>query len=301
MMAAVSSESWRGELCYEVSLRQLTSWRVGGAARRLYRPASVEALGNFLGSLSLNEPLLWLGLGSNLLIRDGGVRGTVIAMHGALGSLTQTTGSTLRAEAGVPCAKVARFGAKRGLAGVEFLAGIPGTMGGALSMNAGAFGGETWQRVIAVETIDRNGLIHYRQANEFKVSYRSVTHLASAEEWYLAAHLQLERDDSVAVMHRIKSLLARRSMGQPMGVASCGSVFRNPPGNYAARLIESAGLKGYSIEGAKVSEKHANFILNTGGARAADIEALISFIQQRVKNVHGVRLIPEVHIVGEPV
>lgn len=297
-MAAVFSDGWRGELVREAPLKQLNSWRVGGNAQQLYRPVGIEDLQCFLVSLSADEQVVWLGLGSNLLIRDGGIRGAVIAVHGALSGLTQTADSILRAEAGVPCAKVARYGAKRGLRGVEFLVGIPGTIGGALMMNAGAFGNETWQRVIGVETIDRCGITRFRKAIEFEVSYRKVT--PPAKEWFLAAHLQLDRGDSAASLSRIKYLLGLRSERQPTGVASCGSVFRNPPGDYAARLIESAGLKNYSIGGAKVSEKHANFIINTGAARAADIEALISCIQRRVTRIYGIQLIPEVHIVGEP-
>lgn len=288
----------RGELSHDVSLKSMTSWRVGGNAQRLYRPADLDDLNHFISTLPYDEPLIWLGLGSNVLIRDGGVRGTVIAVHGALNRLGRSTETLIRAEAGVPCAKIARYTAKLGLTACEFLAGIPGTMGGALAMNAGAFGGETWQHVAKVETVDRCGRIHHRYADEYKISYRSV--ICPSEEWFVAAYLQLQRGSAEASQHRIRSLLSQRSDRQPMGSPSCGSVFRNPPDDYAARLIEATGLKGYAIGGARVSQKHANFIINTGAASAADIEALIDYIRSRVEHIHGIHLIPEVQVIGEP-
>ncbi|MCP4408141.1 MAG: UDP-N-acetylmuramate dehydrogenase [Gammaproteobacteria bacterium] len=296
-MMAVLKPNLRGELRYDVPLKSMTAWRVGGNAQRLFRPYDLEDLCHFLSHLPKREPLMWLGLGSNLLVRDAGVRGTVIAMYGALSELTKINHCILRAQAGVPCAKVARFAAKQGLTGTEFLASIPGTMGGALAMNAGAFGGETWQWVEAVETVGRNGRIHRRGPEEFRASYRHV--ILPADEWFVAVQLRLMPGDSQTSLQRIRSLLARRSESQPTGVASCGSVFRNPPGDFAARLIDTADLKGRVIGGAKVSEKHANFIINTGKATAADIEALIIAVRRRVEKVHGIKLKPEVQIVGE--
>ncbi len=287
----------RGELRLEEPLAQYTSWRVGGPAARFYRPADLEDLQMFLASLPADEPLLWLGLGSNLLVRDGGIRGTVIATHGALLGLALTAERTLRVGAGVPCAKVARFSARQQLTGAEFLAGIPGVMGGALAMNAGAWGGETWTRVAAVETIDRRGQVRRRLPADYAIGYRHVR--GPAEEWFVAAHLRLEPGDGAASLARIRDLLERRSQTQPTGVASCGSVFRNPPNDHAARLIERAGLKGICIGGACVSTKHANFILNTGKATAADLETLVRRVMGTVAQVHGVELIPEVRIVGE--
>jgi UDP-N-acetylmuramate dehydrogenase len=287
----------RGELRLEEPLAQYTSWRVGGPAARFYRPADLEDLQMFLASLPADEPLLWLGLGSNLLVRDGGIRGTVIATHGALLGLAVTGERTLRVGVGVPCAKVARFSASQQLTGAEFLAGIPGVMGGALAMNAGAWGGETWTRIAAVETIDRRGQVRQRLPADYAIGYRQVR--GPAAEWFVAAHLRLEPGDGVASLARIRELLERRSQTQPTGVASCGSVFRNPPNDHAARLIERAGLKGVCIGGACVSTKHANFILNTGKATAADLEALVRRVMGTVAQVHGVELIPEVRIVGE--
>jgi len=298
MMAAQHTQRWRGELRYDEPMARHTSWRAGGAARRFYKPADLADLCAFLQDLDPDEPLLWVGLGSNLLVRDGGFPGTVIHTFGALVAFDWLDDETLRVEAGVSCARVARETTRRGLTGVEFLAGIPGTMGGALAMNAGAFGGETWPRVVAVETIDRYGHLQQRAATEFNVGYRSVSGVPG--EWFVAAHLRLDPGDAEAAQRRIRDLLDRRGATQPTKQYSCGSVFRNPPGDFAARLIELAGLKGTWLGGAQVSEKHANFIVNAGNASAADIEALLLQVQAEVMRVHGVRLETEVRIVGEP-
>jgi len=287
----------RGTLLLDEPMARHTTWRVGGPAQRYYAPADLDDLAMFLSRLPTDEPLLWLGLGSNLLVRDGGFAGTVIALHAALNSLELTSPLTVRAEAGVPCAKVARFCARHDLIGAEFLVGIPGTMGGALAMNAGAFGGVTWEHVSAVETIDRAGKIRTRGPADFQIGYRHVQ--GPAGEWFVAAHLGLEQGDGNAAQARGKELLEQRNRTQPTNQPSCGSVFRNPPGDHAARMIEAAGLKGCSIGGARVSEKHANFIVNTGTASAADIEALIEHVAQTVADRHGVQLLHEVHIVGE--
>lgn len=297
MTAAAVHTALRGELRFNQPLARLTTWRAGGVTERFYRPADLEDLSVFLAGLPAVEPLTWLGLGSNLLVRDGGVRGTVIALQGGLAGLAVNDAGRVRAEAGVPCAKLARFCAVRGLVGAEFLVGIPGSVGGALAMNAGAFGGEIWGRVIEVETIDHAGIVRTRASDEFKIGYRSVR--GPAGEWFVAAHLRLPTGDRDAALRKIGDLLASRACTQPLGVASCGSVFRNPPGDYAARLIEAAGLKGFCIGAACVSGMHANFIVNTGGARAADIEALIGHVQGEVERRFGVRLEPEVRIVGE--
>jgi len=286
----------RGELKFNEPLAGYTSWRVGGPADRCYRPADLEDLQAFLASLPDDEPLEWIGLGSNLLVRDGGVRGTVILPFGGLDTLESLDNHCIRVAAGVACNKVARFAARAGLTGAGFLAGIPGTMGGALAMNAGAFGGETWPLVVRVETLDHYGELHLRDRSDFEVSYRTVTGLR--DEWFVAAQLQLQPGDAQAALDNIKALLEKRSATQPTGVPSCGSVFRNPPNDFAARLIETCGLKGERIGNAQVSEKHANFIVNLGEARAEDIEALIRYVQDRVAQQHDVRLEPEVRIIG---
>jgi len=296
-VSASSPLGLRGEMRYNELLANHTSWRVGGPADRFYLPADAGDLLLFLRSLPPDEPVLWLGLGSNLLVRDGGIRGTVICTRNRLRELRCVDHGRIYAEAGVPCAHVARFCSEQELTGAEFLAGIPGTMGGALAMNAGAFDGETWPLVARVLTVDRSGTLRSRSPSDFLVGYRSVK--GPENEWFLACELQLQSGDAVASRERIRTLLAKRSASQPVNLPNCGSVFRNPEGDYAARLIEACGLKGYRMGDACVSEKHANFIINTGAAKAADIEALIQLIQATVEQTFGQRLIPEVRIVGE--
>jgi UDP-N-acetylmuramate dehydrogenase len=284
--------SLRGELLEQEPLARHTSWRVGGPARRFYRPADAADLVEFLARLDPEEPLLWLGLGSNLLVDDVGFPGTVIQTQGCLVRLERLGQRGIYTESGVSCAKVARFAARHDLVGGEFLAGIPGTMGGALAMNAGAWGGETWGQVVRVRTVDRTGQVRERLPADFVVGYRDV--VGPPGEWFLDAELVLAPGDGKAGMARIRELLDRRAETQPIGLPSCGSVFRNPPGDHAARLIEAEGLKGHRIGGAQVSEKHANFIINTGQASAADIRELIDLVQHRVEQATGVRLVPEV-------
>ncbi len=296
MRANGATSPLRGELRLYEPLARFTSWRVGGPAQRFYKPADLDDLSVYLQTLPATEPLFWLGLGSNLLVRDGGIPGSVIATLGALRKLTRLGSRTVRVEAGVPCAKAARFSARLGLGGAEFLAGIPGTMGGALAMNAGAWGGETWERVLAVETVDHSGRRRLRRPAEFDIGYRQCR--GRDGEWFVAARLALEPASAEQSLDLIREFLEQRNLSQPTRVASCGSVFRNPPGDHAARLIDAAGLKGYCIGGAQVSSKHANFIVNTGNASAADLEALIHHVQRRVAEVHGIRLEPEVRIVG---
>ncbi len=287
----------KGRLLNNEKLAKYTSWRVGGPADRLYIPFDRQDLCEFLAALPDSEPVFWMGLGSNLLVRDGGIRGTVINTKGRLKVMMLAEDGSVYVEAGVPCALVARFCAEQGLVGAEFLAGIPGTMGGALKMNAGAFGGETWGIVKQVEMIDGAGKLSLRYPSDFKVSYRSVK--SFEKEWFLSCCLQLQQGDTAASQQKIKGLLEKRVKTQPTNQPSCGSVFKNPEGDYAARLIEQTGLKGYAIGGACVSEKHANFIVNTGNATAADIEDLIHTIQKKVKEHQGVELQTEVCMVGE--
>lgn len=297
MMAARTTDGLRGELAQNIALDRYTSWRVGGRAARVYRPADRDDLCRFLAGLDPAEPLLWIGLGSNLLVRDGGFPGTVIVTQGRVREMRAWGEHGIEAECGVACAQIARHAARANLVGGEFFAGIPGTLGGALAMNAGAFGGETWSIVAGVDTVDRRGVVHTREPAEFSVGYRQVQ--GPPDEWFLAARLALSPGDGAASRDRIRSLLERRAATQPTGLPSCGSVFRNPPGDHAARLIEAAGLKGLRRGAAEVSPRHANFIINTGGATAADIEALIGEVRERVNGCFGVLLEPEVRIVGE--
>jgi len=293
------------ELAAEFSLRVLhdvpmskhTSWHVGGPADLFFTPRDAADLAAFVRQLPQELPMLWIGLGSNLLVRDGGIRGAVVATHGSLGALERLSANRIRVEAGVPCGRIARQCVKWGMGPAEFFAGIPGTLGGALAMNAGAWGGETWHHVIEVEVLDRRGARHTRTAAEYEVGYRRVA--GPANEWFVGAQLEFERKPGVNT-EAIRELLDKRKQTQPIGEWSCGSVFTNPPGDHAARLIESAGLKGLRIGDASVSQKHANFIINHGAARAADIEALIAQVQRTVLQVHGIELATEVRIVGVP-
>ena len=297
MMAAQKRRELRGTLRNDEPMTKHTSWRVGGTADRYYQPADIEDLALFFSQLDKDEPITWVGLGSNLLVRDGGIRGTVIATSGVLNGLSKVGDLTVRAEAGVACAKVARFCARQSLQGAEFLAGIPGTMGGALAMNAGAFGGETWNIVSAVETLSHDGNLQRRLPKDYSIAYRSVK--GPQSEWFVAAELTLQRGDSETSLAKIKECLNKRGDTQPIQQPNAGSVFKNPPGDYSARLIEASGLKGFCIGGACVSDKHANFIVNTGKATAADIENLIKHVAETVKQQHGVELRREVRITGE--
>lgn len=288
---------WRGEFKEQEPLTRYTSWRVGGNARQLYIPQDLTDLSQFLLSLPKGEPLLWLGLGSNTLVRDGGYAGTVIITQGALNGIQLLADGKVRAGAGVGCAQFARFCARAGLAGAEFFAGIPGTMGGALRMNAGCFRSETWEFVVAAETLDRQGETRLRLPQEFTVSYRHVEGLN--EEWFVGATFQFKPGDKEQSLQLIRELLDHRAQTQPTGEHSCGSVFRNPPDDFAGRLIESCDLKGYTIGDAMISPKHANFIVNKGNAKSSDIEALMKEAQEQVMKRYNIHLTSEVHIVGE--
>ncbi len=289
-------QNLQGDLRLNEPLAKHTSWRTGGNTNQFYRPEGIKDLAEFLSQLPEDEPLLWLGLGSNLLVRDGGFAGTVISTSGTLQQLS-VDGQTVTAEVGVYCAKLAKQAARAGLSGTAFLAGIPGTLGGALAMNAGAHNSETWSIVSDVTTIDRHGVIRVRNPEDFKISYRHVE--LPAEEWFVSATLNLAMGDAVAEAEEIKALLKRRNISQPTNQPCAGSVFRNPEGDFAGRLIELCGLKGLTVGGASVSEKHANFIVNDGSASAADIEALILLVQQKVEQMQDVKLVTEVHILGE--
>ncbi|MCL4680818.1 MAG: UDP-N-acetylmuramate dehydrogenase [Rhodocyclaceae bacterium] len=293
------AQSLRGELRFNEPMARHVTWRAGGAAARAYVPADLDDLAAFLRATRIDEPLLFVGLGSNLLVRDGGFAGTVVFLHAVLGRLTFADG-LVYAEAGVAGPKLARFAANRGLAGAEFLAGIPGTVGGALAMNAGCYGGETWAIVERVLMLDRHGVLRERRAEDFEIGYRHVGLRAASDEVFAAAWFRLPAGDGAASRERIRALLEKRIASQPLQLPNAGSVFRNPPDDHAARLIEAAGLKGMQIGGARVSERHANFIVNAERrATAADIEALIGKVQESVRTKFGVELVREVRIVGE--
>jgi len=296
MMALARDIRVRGELRTNEPMSRHTSWRAGGPAETFFVPASVEDLADFLAELDADIPVFWHGVGSNLLVRDGGIPGVVISATKVLRHLDRADHYLVRAGAGVPCTQLARQCLRWELGPSEFFAGIPGTVGGALAMNAGAHGGETWERVESVRTIDRAGEVHERAPTEYSVGYRSVA--GPPNEWFIEALFRFE-PEVVPSKTSMDAMLERRKATQPLGLPSCGSVFRNPPGDFSARLIEVAGLKGHRIGGAEVSTKHANFIINRDNATATDIEELIEHVRQTVFEVHGVRLEHEVRIVGE--
>ena len=292
-----NTNTLKGTLLKNEPLAKYTSWRVGGPAKQMYIPEDKTDLIDFIGALPEGEPLYWIGLGSNLLVSDKGIDGTVINTRSRLKDMRLIDSTRVYVEAGVPCAHVARFCSELGLTGAEFLAGIPGTMGGALKMNAGAFGGETWTIVDTVEMVNAQAEVSVRDKHAFEIAYRSVKGLN--DESFLSAQLQLLKGDSLNSQQQIKALLEKRNASQPTNKPTCGSVFKNPPGDYAARLIEACGLKGYQVGGAVVSEKHANFIVNLGNATAVDIETLIAHIQSRVQAEYGIELQTEVCRIGE--
>jgi UDP-N-acetylmuramate dehydrogenase len=299
MAEALNFQGLRGELRRDEPMARHVSWRAGGRAARWFAPADLADLQAFLRTLPAREPVLFAGLGSNLLVRDGGFAGTVVSMHAASRHASLDDGLVF-AEAGVAAPKVARFAARHDRVGAEFLAGIPGSVGGALAMNAGCYGGETWRIVERVQTIDRQGALHLRTPAEFEIGYRHCQPGTPREEWFVAAWFRLAPGDGQASQARIKEFLGKRIASQPLQLPNAGSVFRNPAGEFAARLIEACGLKGHARGGARVSEKHANFIVNPDGqASAADIEALILEVQRKVQDMKGIHLVPEVRIVGE--
>jgi UDP-N-acetylmuramate dehydrogenase len=324
-MRLALAADFNGRVRYDEPMSLHTSWHAGGPADVLFAPRDVDDLGAFLRALPADVTLFWVGLGSNLLVREGGIRGVVIATPGAFTRIERRAQDRIYCEASVPCARIARLCVNWGLTTGEWFGGIPGTLGGALAMNAGAFGDETWRHVLSVQSIDRRAKRRTRAAGEFRASYRHIDWPAdAAEEWFLSAELKFEPLATAPVAtapvataplatgavagepvareppRSVQSLLQRRRDTQPLGQWSCGSVFKNPPGDHAARLIEAAGLKGYRIGDAQVSEKHANFIVNLGHARAQELEQVIRHVQAVVLRVHGVALQTEVQIVGEP-
>ena len=291
----------RGELRHDEPMSRHVSWRAGGHAKQFFKPADLADLQAFLPTLSKAEPVMLVGLGSNLLVRDGGFHGTIVLTTPMLRGLASDAADAtiVCAGAGVVSPHVAKFAAKHSLAAAEWLAGVPGTVGGALAMNAGCYGTETWEQVVDCTTVDRDGVLHTRTSADYEIGYRHVVAKFANEEWFVAARFRFQPGDASIAQARIKELLAKRMATQPLDKPNAGSTFRNPPGDHAARLIESCGLKGFSIGGAQVSSKHANFIINTGTATAADIENLIAHMQATVKAKTGVELVQEVKIVGD--
>ena len=297
MFLDLDTMSLQGELRTQEPMSRHTSWKTGGNADYYYIASDINDLAKFISKLPTSTPITWIGFGSNLLVRDGGVSGVVVSVVGLLNELKKINETDIFIGAGVSCVKAAHFSAKHGLEGIEFLAGIPGTIGGALAMNAGAYGGEIWSYIKEVETINRKGKREIFEKDKFDINYRSVS--ISENEWFIACKMKLEISTRTVVSDRIKKMLSERADGQPLGKLSCGSVFRNPTNQHAAKLIELCGLKGKKVGGAVISDKHGNFIINTGNATSLDIEQLIEFIQACVYEKYDIKLIPEVRIIGE--
>ena len=294
----------RGTLRRDVPMREHVSWRAGGVARQAYVPVDLDDLVAFLKTLPADEEIHFIGLGSNTLVRDGGLDGMVVLVQGALAAMRLMESGALYAEVGVASPKLARFATTEGLAGAEWLAGVPGTIGGALAMNAGCYGSETWEFVTRAHTVARDGSVRARTRDEFDIGYRHCALRDSSvvlgrDAWFVAAEFSFAKGDVSDARARMKGWLDRRAATQPLNLPNAGSVFRNPPNDFAARLIESCGLKGHRIGGAEVSAKHANFIVNPGEtASAADIETLIGEVQATVLRACGVQLEREVRIIG---
>ena len=276
-------------LKYDEPMSRHCSLRAGGITREFCAPENIEELSEFLHHNNL--PVLFVGLGSNLLVRDNGFDGVIIHTKN-LKEMSFSNG-LVEAEVGATLAKLSRFAETNLKHGAEFLSAIPGSVGGALAMNAGAFGSEIWQYVVSVRTINLDGKIQQRGKSDFVIDYRSVTH-NHVDEFFIDAQFIFDLEEA---NDNVRDLLHKRNSTQPIGLASCGSVFKNPNGNYAAKLIEESGLKGYCIGGACVSEKHANYIINQDNASSSDIEKLILHIQNTVKTLHKVELEPEIVII----
>ena len=280
---------------YNELLSKHTSWKVGGPADIFFTPQNRDDLCNFLKS-NQGNPITWLGNGTNVLVRDGGIRGAVISTKKSIDKINMETKNSCRVEAGASCMDLALFAEKNQLGPAAFFSGIPGSIGGALTMNAGSFGMETWDLVKEVEVINEKGDISFLEKESFEIAYRAVTF--PFRLWFLSCSMFLSSDEETTKDNLIE-LRNQRIKTQPLSEDTCGSVFKNPPGNYAGALIEGSGLKGFKIGSASISEKHANFIVNQGGATAGDIENLINHTRQVVKKNYDIDLQLEVRIMGE--
>jgi len=287
----------RGRVAFDVPLGPFTWFKVGGPADLLFRPADLDDLAGFLAALPAAVPLTVIGAGSNLLVRDGGVRGAVVRLAGPFAGV-EVNGAALTAGAGALDLTVARTAQAAGLAGFEFLSGIPGTIGGAVRMNAGAHGAEIKDVLRSAEAVDRQGGFHILGASELGFAYRRS---ALPADWIvLSATLEGRPGDPLAIGRAMDEIRTRREASQPQRVRTAGSTFANPPGEAAWRLIEAAGCRGLRVGDAQVSEKHANFLVNTGEASAAEIEALGEEVRRRVRETSGIDLVWEVRRIGEP-
>ncbi|MFW5679353.1 MAG: UDP-N-acetylmuramate dehydrogenase [Pseudomonadota bacterium] len=286
----------RGKLEPQAPLAPWVWFRVGGPAEVLFKPADIDDLADFLRALPLDVPVLPVGVASNLLIRDGGVAGVVVRLGGVLNAIRTEDGTTVTAEAGALDRSVAVAAAKAGIAGLEFYVGIPGTIGGAVRMNAGAFGGETKDRLVSIRALDRAGRLHEARACELGLAYRRS---AVPDDWIVVeATFRGEPGDPVAIKARMDAIKAERAAAQPLHVATGGSTFKNPEGRRAWQLIDEAGCRGLRRGGARVDTKHCNFLVNEGTATAADLESLGETVRERVRALSGIELDWEIKRVG---
>ena len=285
----------RGRLTENAPLSGITWFRVGGPAEIMFRPADRDDLADFLAALPRDVPVTVIGVGSNLLVRDGGVAGVVLRLGRGFADI-EARGSDVRAGAAALDINIARMAADAGLAGLEFLSGIPGTMGGALRMNAGAYGRELVDVVVSAEALDRQGRLHKLDKKALGLSYR---HSDVPEDWiFTAAELKAERGEASAIRARLAEIQAAREASQPIRSRTGGSTFANPPGHKAWQLIDQAGCRGLRIGGAMVSDMHTNFLINTGSATAADIETLGETVRRRVREASGIDLRWEIRRIG---
>jgi UDP-N-acetylmuramate dehydrogenase len=285
----------RGSYAEHAGLKDLVWFRAGGAADILFRPADVEDLCAFMAAKPADLPVTLVGVGSNLLIRDGGIPGVVIRLPAAFGRVERLSSTQIRAGAAALDAAVARAAADAGIAGLEFLRGIPGTIGGALTMNAGCYGTETKDVFVEARAVDSRGTLVTLSTEEMGFTYR---HSKPKGLIYVDAVLQGARGEPDAIRARMGALVEQRESTQPVRSKTGGSTFTNPPGDKAWQLIDAAGCRGLTLGAAQVSEKHCNFLINTGDATASDIEALGEEVRARVKAKFGIELEWEIKRIG---
>ncbi|MCF6766451.1 UDP-N-acetylmuramate dehydrogenase [Thiotrichales bacterium 19S3-7] len=285
-------------ICNEYTpLKHLNTWRIGGKARYLYQPDSVGDLSKFLNSNTQNLPVVALGLGSNVLLYDGLINAIFVLFRNRLKHYQiDSDQQTITVGCGMPCPTVARKAFKNGFNNLNFLAGIPGTIGGALKMNAGAFGGEIWPEVVSVVIINKKGELSHRENGDIVYGYRSLK--SDFDGYFVEATLKLGNTREKNAETSLKKLLEKRKEVQPVELASCGSVFKNPKGDFAARLIDECALKNYRVGDALISPKHANFIINQGNAKFSDVIGLMQYIYEQVDKKFAIALEPEVQIIG---
>ena len=286
----------KGSLENNKSLKDFNTWKVGGNAEFFYEPKSLKDLITFL-KLVKDTEITFLGNGSNVLIRDDGIKGCVICLKNTFNGHQINKNNEFVIEAGLSCMKIAQITAKKNYTGLEFLCGIPGSLGGALAMNAGCYGGNIWENVTKVSLINKDGEIIEKDKKDFIVGYRNVD--LKKNNFFISANFLLKKNPLNNSLDTIKKYLKDRRSKQPTGQPSCGSVFKNPCNAHAANLIDSLGLKGYKIGGAYISEKHANFIISNKGTKSSDIENLIDLIQKKVYEKTKIFLETEVKFIGK--